>query len=90
MAEKFISDSDGTSRPNSDPGEPEREPIDFMIVGSREGVMAEIRKFYVMGFAHVDEWSRLTPVPNSDRVMTILVRYRKVGSTDSSSWKSGR
>ncbi|GET39257.1 hypothetical protein [Microseira wollei] len=34
--------------------------------------MAEIRKFYAIGFAQVDDWSRLTPVPNSDRVMSIL------------------
>ncbi|HAZ49712.1 MAG TPA: hypothetical protein DDW76_11455 [Cyanobacteria bacterium UBA11369] len=61
-----------------------------MIVGSREGVMAEIRNFYAMGFAQPDEWSPLTPLPNSDRLMTILIRYRKPGSTDSSSRKSGR
>ncbi|GET40254.1 hypothetical protein [Microseira wollei] len=90
MAEEFLSDSTGSARPNSDAGEPEREKVEFMIISSREGVMAEIRKFYAMGFAEVDEWSRLTPVPNSERVMTILVRYRKLGSTDSSTRKSGR
>jgi alkanesulfonate monooxygenase SsuD/methylene tetrahydromethanopterin reductase-like flavin-dependent oxidoreductase (luciferase family) len=90
MAQEFLSDSTGSARPNSDAGEPEREAVDFMIIGSREGVMAEIRKFYAMGFAQVDEWSPLIPVPNSHRMMTILVRYRKVGSTDSSTRKSGR
>ena len=90
MAEEFLSDSTGSARPNSDAGEPEREAVDFMIIGSRELVMQEIRNFYVMGFAQVDEWSRLTPVPNSDRVMTILVRYRKRLSSDSSHRKSGR
>ena len=90
MAEEFLGDSDDFDRPFSDAGEPSREPIEFLIVGTREGVMAEIRNFYAQGFAQPDEWSRLTPVPNSDRVMTILVRYRKRGSTDSSSRKSGR
>ncbi len=61
-----------------------------MIVGTREGVMAEIRNFYVMGFAEVDDWSPLTPEPNTDQFMTILIRHRKAGSTDSSSRKSGR
>ena len=83
MAEEFLSDSTGSVRPNSDSGEPDWEKVDFTITSSREGVMAEIRKFYVMGFATVDEWSPLTPVPNSDQVMTILIRYRKVLPTDS-------
>ncbi|MFB2978346.1 hypothetical protein [Microseira sp. BLCC-F43] len=89
MAEEFLGDSDGFDRPNSDAGEPQRERIDFLIIGTREGVMAEIRKFFAIGFAQPDDWSPLTPVPNSDRVMSILVRYRKPGSTDSSTRKSG-
>ena len=76
MAQEFLSDSNGFDRPNSDGGEPQRERIEFLIIGTREGVMAEIRKFYAMGFAQPDEWSRLTPVSNTDQVMTILVRYR--------------
>ncbi|GET36729.1 hypothetical protein [Microseira wollei] len=90
MAEEFLSDSTGSVRPFSDAGEPKREKIEFMIVGSREGVMEEILKFYTMGFAPVDEWSPITPMPNTDKMMSILVRYRKGGSTDSSSRKSGR
>ena len=64
MAEEFLSDSTGSARPNSDAKDPDREQVKFTIISSREGVMAEIRKFYVMGFATVDEWSPLTPVPN--------------------------
>jgi hypothetical protein len=90
MAEEFLSDSTGSVRPNSDAGEPKRERIEFLIIGTREGVMAEIRKFYAMGFAKVDEWSPVTPVPNSERMMSILVRDRKPGSTDSSTRSSGR
>ncbi len=90
MAEEFLGDSTGSVRPNSDAGEPKREKIEFMIVGSREGVMEEILKFYKMGFAPVDEWSPITPMPNTDKMMTILVRDRKGGSTDSSIRKSGR
>ena len=90
MAEEFLGDSTGSVRPNSDAFEPKREKIEFMIVGSREGVMEEILKFYKMGFAPVDEWSPITPMPNTDKMMTILVRDRKGGSTDSSIRKSGR
>ncbi|HAX74958.1 MAG TPA: hypothetical protein DCY88_03770 [Cyanobacteria bacterium UBA11372] len=90
MAEEFLSDSTGSVRPNSDAGEPEREKIEFMIVGTREGVMEEILKFYKMGFAAVDEWSPIMPMPNTRKMMTILVRDRKGGSTDSSTRSSGR
>jgi hypothetical protein len=91
MAEEFIPDSTGSVRPNSDSGEPEDwEKVDLTITSSREGVMAEIRKFYVMGFATVDEWSPLMRVPHlPDKWMSILTRYRRLGTTESSSRKSG-
>ena len=89
MAEEFLGDSDGFDCPNSDAGEPERERIEFLIIGTREGVMEEILKFYTMGFAQVDEWSPITPMPNTQKMMSILVRYRKGGSADSSTRKSG-
>jgi hypothetical protein len=89
MAQEFLGDSDGFDRPNSEAGEPERERIEFLIIGTREGVMEEILKFYTMGFAQVDEWSPITPMPNTQKMMSILVRYRKPGSADSSTRKSG-
>ncbi len=90
MAQEFLSDSIGSVRPSSDSEMPEREPIRFLIIGSREGVMEEIKNFYAIGFAEVDEWSPLTPLPKTDLVMTILIRYRKQPATDSSTRKSGR
>lgn len=91
MAEEFIPDSTGSVRPNSDSTEPDWEKVDFTITSSREGVMAEIRKFYVMGFATVDEWSPLMRVPNlPGRWMSVLTRYRRQGTTESSTRKSGR
>ncbi len=84
MAEEFLGDSNGSDRPNSDAFEPEREKVEFMIISSRAGVQEQIRNFYASGFARVDEWSPITPVPNrEDRMMTILIRYRKVLPTDS-------
>jgi hypothetical protein len=52
--------------------------------------MEEIKNFFAIGFAQVDEWSPLTPLPKTDLVMTILIRYRKGHSSDSSTRKSGR
>ncbi len=90
MAQEFLSDSIGSARPSSESEMPEREPIRFLIIGTREGVNEEIKNFFAMGFAQVDEWSPLTPLAKTDLVMTILIRYRKQHSSDSSARKSGR
>ncbi|MFB2980488.1 peptide ABC transporter substrate-binding protein [Microseira sp. BLCC-F43] len=90
MAQEFLSDSIGLARPSSESEMPDREPIRFLIIGTREGVMEEIKNFFAIGFAQVDEWSPLTPLPKTDLVMTILIRYRKGHSSDSSTRKSGR
>jgi hypothetical protein len=90
MAQEFLSDSIGLARPSSESEMPDREPIRFLIIGTREGVMEEIKNFFAIGFAQVDEWSPLTPLPKTDLVMTILIRYRKQPATDSSTRKSGR
>jgi hypothetical protein len=89
MAQEFLSDSIGLARPSSESEMPDREPIRFLIIGTREGVMEEIKNFFAIGFAQVDEWSPLTPLPKTDLVMTILIRYRKQPATDSSTRKSG-
>lgn len=90
MAQEFLSDSIESVRPSSESDQPEREPIRFLIIGTREGVKEEIKNFFAIGFAEVDEWSPLTPLPKTDLVMTILIRHRKGHSTDSSTRKSGR
>ena len=90
MAQEFVSNSTGSARPNSDAGEPEREPVEFIILGSREGIKEQINKLYALNFAEVYEWSPIMRVPNSHRMMTILIRYRKRKPTDSSTRKSGR
>lgn len=90
MAQEFLQNFIGSVRPSSESEMPEREPIRFLIIGTREGVMEEIMNFYAIGFAEVDEWSPITPLPKTDLVMTILIRYRKQSSTDLSTRKSGR
>ncbi len=90
MIQEFLSGSGGSARPNSASQMPEREPIRIMIVSSSEGVNEQIQTFYAEGFAEVDEWSPIMPVPNSDLMMSILIRYRQRLSTDKSTRKSGR
>lgn len=88
MAQEFLRDSIESVRQNSSPEMRDREPIRFLIIGTPEGVNEEIKNFYAIGFAEVDEWSPVTPLPKTDLVMTILIRYRKQSSTDSSTMKS--
>ncbi|HAZ45114.1 MAG TPA: hypothetical protein DDW76_10060 [Cyanobacteria bacterium UBA11369] len=88
MAQEFLSDAIGSVRSNSSPEMRDREPIRFLIIGTPEGVNEEIKNFFAIGFAEVDEWSPVTPLPKTDLVMTILIRYRKQSSTDSSTMKS--
>ena len=90
MAQEFLRDSGGSAHPNSASEMPEREPIRIMIISSYEGVMEQIHSFYAEGFAQVDEWSPIVPVPNSDLMMSILIRYRQRLSSDRSTRKSGR
>jgi alkanesulfonate monooxygenase SsuD/methylene tetrahydromethanopterin reductase-like flavin-dependent oxidoreductase (luciferase family) len=89
MAEEFLSDSTGSVRPNSEPEQPKRQPIRYIIVSSPEQVRQQILKFHKMGLARVDEWSPLQQAQREGEVMAILTRYPKPPS-DSSTRKSGR
>ncbi|MDY6783053.1 MAG: hypothetical protein SW833_10985 [Cyanobacteriota bacterium] len=59
---------------NPPPSGDECELVRLLVIGSPDGVNAIIRRLYVLGFARVDEWSRLLPAPNSNEVMRILSR----------------
>lgn len=88
MAEEFLSDSTGSACPNSEPAEPEREPVQLIVIGSHAGVNETVQTLYVKEFAPVDAWSPIQPAPNHPgEVMRILTRYRKRKSSDR---KSGR
>jgi hypothetical protein len=77
MAEEFLSGSIGSVRPNSAPEMPEREPIRFLIIGTREGVKEEIKNFYAIGFAQVDEWSPLTGLKQKTRTNKAIMLVEK-------------
>jgi hypothetical protein len=71
VAEEPVSLPTGDSPP---PSGDEYELVRILVIGSPGGVNAIIRRLYVLGFARVDEWSRLLPAPNSNEVMSILTR----------------
>lgn len=56
---------------------PERERLQILVIGSRDGVMETIHTLHARGFAEVGAWSPLLPTPHLSEVMSILRRYRK-------------
>ncbi|MDY6781199.1 MAG: peptide ABC transporter substrate-binding protein [Cyanobacteriota bacterium] len=56
------------------PSSDKDELVRILVIGSPGGVGSIIRTLYLLGFARVDEWSRLLPAPNSHNVMSILTR----------------
>jgi hypothetical protein len=80
VAEDFIV---GFSNSDSSPAG-RREPVRVLVIGSSEGVTDVVMELYRRGFAEVNAWSRLQPMPrttaaitpNPGEVMSILTRYR--------------
>jgi len=56
---------------------PERERLQVLVIGSRDGVIETIHNLHRRGFAEVGAWSPLLPAPDLGEVMSILTRYRK-------------
>lgn len=46
--------------------------MQVLIVGSKEHITSTIYRFYRLEFAEVYEWSKIVPVPNSDKMMSVL------------------
>jgi hypothetical protein len=45
-----------------------------ILVGSPDDVMRTIRILHVQGFAEVKHWSALQPIPNSNEVISVLIK----------------
>ena len=56
----------------------QRERLQLLVIGSREGVTKTIHNLHRRGFAEAGAWSPLLPAPNSGEVMSILTRYRVI------------
>lgn len=54
--------------------ESDREPVSFLVIGSRQTVTNTIQTLYKMGFAEMSEWSPLLPASEPGKVMKILTR----------------
>ena len=75
------------ARPNNPPTQPERERLRHLIIGSPQGVQAEIKRLHVLKYAEQHLWSELITVPESGVVITTeqgeafsyLVRDRRLG-----------
>jgi hypothetical protein len=55
----------------------ERERLQILVIGSRDGVVETIHTLHARGFAEVGAWSPLLPAPHLSEVMSILTRYRR-------------
>ncbi|NJL49569.1 MAG: hypothetical protein HC929_21725 [Leptolyngbyaceae cyanobacterium SM2_5_2] len=66
---------------------PERERLQHLIIGSRDGVQGAINHLHLLRYAEPFEWSRLFPVPETGlviipqpgEVFSYLLRYRQMG-----------
>ncbi len=63
---------EATPRPTSNP---EREPIQILVIGSSRGIDTIIRTLHQLRFAEVREWSPLLPSPTPGKWMRTLTRY---------------
>jgi alkanesulfonate monooxygenase SsuD/methylene tetrahydromethanopterin reductase-like flavin-dependent oxidoreductase (luciferase family) len=55
---------------------PHREQLAVLLIGSPEGVRANIHELHQRGYAEAGDWSGLLPAPNPGEVMSVLIRYR--------------
>ena len=62
----------------ADEAVPQRERLQLLVIGSREGVTKTIHNLHRRGFAEAGAWSPLLPAPNPGEVMSILTRYRVI------------
>ena len=70
MSKNSIPQSNNPNEPT-----PGKETVRVLVIGSRKGVNSTIHTLHSLGFAEVNEWSRLLPAPNSREVMSILTRH---------------
>ncbi len=66
------SDLEATPRSASNP---EREPIQILVIGSSRGIDTIVRTLHQLRFAEVREWSPLLPSPTPGKLMRTLTRY---------------
>jgi len=56
-------------------GEPQREKVRLLVIGSRAGCDRVIHELYRVGFAEVREWSQPLPTGTPGQTLRILTRW---------------
>ena len=74
LAEPKETPSAHTSNPPPTPSDPEREPVQILVIGSSKGINKIVHSLYSHGFAQVGEWSLLMPAPIPGKLMRALIR----------------
>ena len=75
MITNFLPNPDKTQEIQTiQPTDPQKEPLQVLIIGSPRVVTSTIHTLYRLNFAHVSEWSPLQPAQKPGQVMSILTR----------------
>ena len=74
MAKDFLPNPDETPTSRPIPSDPEREPVQILIIGSSHGITNIIHSLYCHHFAQISEWSPLMPAPVPGKLMRMLIR----------------
>ena len=79
MAKDFLPDSKETptspaSSQAPSPSTPEREAVQILVIGSKEGVTNIVHSLHTHHFAEVREWSPLMRSPVPGKQMRMLIR----------------
>jgi hypothetical protein len=80
MSQDFIPDSEETFsapafHPAHTPHNPEREPVQIIVIGSKEGITNIIQSLYAHRFAQISEWSPLLSASIPGKLMRTMIRY---------------
>jgi len=81
MSKEFFSDAESSSEPQSAKpiasSRPDREPVKIMVIGSRWAVLLIIHTLHRLGFAQVNDWSKLQIEPTTRHWMSVLIKWVK-------------
>ncbi len=58
----------------TEPTAASREPVQFMVIGSAQGIETIIQNLHLRGFAHINEWSLAMP-HSSGKLIQVLTRW---------------
>ncbi|MEL6259739.1 MAG: hypothetical protein AAFR12_01625 [Cyanobacteria bacterium J06626_6] len=74
----FEASAQATVLPTDAPPVP-REQVRHMLFGTPAVVQTTIRRLHMLGYAEVNDWSRLLSTGRTDEVMAILTKRVEVG-----------